>query len=88
MKNCKRCGARMNAEPWHDTIEWCGGCWNRVNRGPPTQELSQEFVRDSLPPRNPEFCELTKVYYSQGIVIATAGRPFKKKRIITGPDQF
>lgn len=50
MKPCKRCGSLMNGEPWHDSIEWCARCWNAWARGPVTQALSQEFIRDSKPP--------------------------------------
>jgi hypothetical protein len=53
MTPCKRCGRLMNPEPWHDSIHWCAGCWKAWAKGPVTQALSQEFVRDSIRPATP-----------------------------------
>lgn len=50
MQECKRCKRLMNGEPWHDSILWCMSCWRLWCRGPMTQALSQEFIRDSEPP--------------------------------------
>lgn len=51
MTHCLRCKRLMNPEPWHDSIHWCAACWNAWAKGPVTQQLSQEFIRDSYPPR-------------------------------------
>jgi hypothetical protein len=51
MTHCLRCGQLMNPEPHHDSILWCSACWMAWARGPVTQELSQEFIRDSIPPK-------------------------------------
>lgn len=52
MRECKRCGKRMNGELHHNSILWCYSCYTLWARGPVTQELSQEFVRDSVAPKD------------------------------------